>query len=63
MGQSRKMVSAFDDNESYELTQLGQQFVHYAMTDIPPKIEFKPETFASGFRSNTQFHSENPRHV
>lgn len=37
---SNTMKSAFDDDESYELTQLGQQFVHYAMTDIPPKIEF-----------------------
>ena len=34
------MKSAFDDVEEYELTQLGQQFVHYAMTDLPPKIEF-----------------------
>jgi len=32
-------VSAFDENEQYELTQLGQQFVHYAMTDLPLKIE------------------------
>lgn len=32
-------VSAFDDNEQYELTSLGQQFVHYAMTDLPLKIE------------------------
>ena len=30
--------SAFDENEQYELTQLGRQFVHYAMTDLPPKI-------------------------
>jgi hypothetical protein len=35
--------SAFDDEEGYELTELGKQFVHYAMTDVPPKIEFKPE--------------------
>jgi hypothetical protein len=32
-------VSAFDDSESYELTELGQQFVHYAMTDLPIRIE------------------------
>lgn len=37
---SGTLKSAFDDAESYELTQLGQQFVHYAMTDVPPKIEF-----------------------
>ena len=35
--------SAFDNEEKYELTQLGQQFVHYAMTDLPLRIEFKPE--------------------
>ena len=34
-------VSAFDDNEPYELTGLGEQFVHYAMTDIPIKLEYK----------------------
>lgn len=39
----KPMVSAFDDDEGYELTELGKQFVHYAMSDIPPKIEFKHE--------------------
>lgn len=34
-------VSAFDNTEGYELTGLGQQFVHYAMSELPPKIEFK----------------------
>src|SRR5262249_44434922 len=38
---SDTMKSAFDDEDEYELTQLGQQFVHYAMTELPPKIEFK----------------------
>lgn len=33
--------SAFDEEEKYELTQLGQQFVHYAMTDLPLKIEYQ----------------------
>ncbi|MCV6621632.1 MAG: hypothetical protein OIF51_07755 [Cellvibrionaceae bacterium] len=33
-------VSAFDENEGYELTALGQQFIHYAMTDLPMRIEF-----------------------
>lgn len=33
-------VSAFDENEGYDLTALGQQFVHYAMTDLPLRIEF-----------------------
>lgn len=36
-------VSAFDENEGYDLTELGKQFVHYAMSELPPKIEFKPE--------------------
>lgn len=36
-------VSAFDENEGYDLTDLGQQFVHYAMSELPPKIEFKSE--------------------
>jgi hypothetical protein len=34
------LVSAFDTNEGYELTELGQQFIHYAMTDLPIRIEF-----------------------
>jgi hypothetical protein len=33
--------SAFDDVEPYELTDLGSQFVHYAMNEIVAKIEFK----------------------
>lgn len=40
---SREMTSAFDINDKYELTGLGQQFVHYAMTELPPKLEFKTE--------------------
>jgi hypothetical protein len=40
-GMPRTMKSAFDDGEQYELTALGEQFVHYAMTDLPLKIEFK----------------------
>lgn len=38
---SGTMKSAFDREEPYELTQLGQQFVHYAMTDLPPKIDYQ----------------------
>lgn len=34
-------VSAFDDEEGYDLTELGSQFVHYAMSDLPLRIEFK----------------------
>lgn len=39
----KTMVSAFDNNERYELTELGQQFVHYAMTEIVAKIAFAEE--------------------
>jgi len=39
----RPITSAFDDEDSYELTELGKQFVHYAMTDLPLKIEYNPE--------------------
>jgi len=40
--------SAFEDTKGYELTELGQQFVHYAMTDLPPRIEFKRTVEATG---------------
>jgi hypothetical protein len=39
-GTVKTMKSAFDEEEQYELTALGEQFVHYAMTNLPPKIEF-----------------------
>jgi len=38
---STTVESAFDEAKGYELTELGQQFVHYAMTDLPIRIEFK----------------------
>lgn len=41
---SRVHKSAFDDEEGYELTQLGRQFVHYAMTDVPVKLTYDPHT-------------------
>ena len=37
-------VSAFDNSEGYELTGLGKQFVHYAMSDLPLRIEFKEDS-------------------
>lgn len=40
---SPTMKSAFDDVDEYELTQLGQQFVHYAMTDLPLKIDYRKD--------------------
>ncbi len=35
---TRTAKSAFDQEEGYELTGIGRQFVHYAMTDLPLKI-------------------------
>ena len=32
------MTSAFDDEKSYELTELGKQFVHYTMNEIVPRL-------------------------
>lgn len=40
-GQGAKtMESAFDFEKGYELTELGKQFVHYAMTEITARIAF-----------------------
>lgn len=36
--------SAFDYDEGYELTALGKQFVHYAMTELTPKIEYHKDS-------------------
>ena len=36
----RTAKSAFDEIEPYELTELGKQFVHYAMNEITAKIDF-----------------------
>lgn len=41
-GGPKPMESAFDEEDHYELSELGQQFVHYAMTDLPLKIEYNP---------------------
>jgi len=38
---SGTMVSAFDLEKPYVLTELGRQFVHYTMTEIVAKIENK----------------------
>ena len=35
-----RMKSAFDDEEQYVLTELGRQFVHYAMNELVPRIAF-----------------------
>lgn len=44
---SNVMESAFEDTKGYELTELGQQFVHYAMTDLPIRIQFRSEAFSA----------------
>jgi len=36
----RTLTSAFDDEDQYELTELGQQFVHYAMTELTSRISY-----------------------
>ncbi len=38
---TRTAKSAFDNQDPYVLTELGRQFVHYAMTEVPTKIEFQ----------------------
>ena len=38
--QSSRMKSAFDNQERYELTELGKQFVHYALNEITQRIEY-----------------------
>lgn len=38
---STTMKSAFEEEEKYVLTDLGQQFVHYALTDLPPRIQYE----------------------
>ena len=43
---SNIVESAFEDTKGYELTELGQQFVHYAMSDLPIRIEFKETQYA-----------------
>jgi len=37
-GSSSTMKSAFDDEEEYELTELGTQFVRYTMDEVMPRI-------------------------
>jgi hypothetical protein len=39
---STTMKSAFDDEEGYELTQLGKKFVHYVFTEVVQRIENSP---------------------
>jgi hypothetical protein len=45
--ETKTAKSAFDNGESYELTALGSQFVHYAMTEITVKLEYRSEEDSS----------------
>jgi hypothetical protein len=47
-GTVKPMKSAFDDEEQYELTSLGDEFIHYAMTDLPLKLEFRADVQSNG---------------
>lgn len=40
-GGAKTFTSAFDEEDQYELTELGQQFVHYAMTELASRIAYK----------------------
>lgn len=39
-GSSDVLKSAFDEEDEYELTELGRQFVHYAMTELTQRIGY-----------------------
>ncbi|MFG0260360.1 MAG: hypothetical protein ACF8LK_08415 [Phycisphaerales bacterium JB041] len=41
------LKSAFDDEKPYVLTQLGEQFVHYTMNEIVPRLEQAPAAVGS----------------
>lgn len=40
VGGPRVLTSAFDEEDQYSLTELGQQFVHYAMTELTSRIAY-----------------------
>jgi len=52
--QSQTLKSAFDDEEEYELTELGTQFVRYTVEGAMPKIAAPPGTAYSAGDSSTQ---------
>lgn len=43
-GAAKVAKSAFDSQDRYELTALGKQFVHYAMTELTLKLQYCPDT-------------------
>ena len=48
---SKTLTSAFDEEDQYELTELGQQFVHYAMNELTPRISYKYTPGSGGERA------------
>ena len=49
-----RMKSAFDDQDEYVLTDLGSQFVHYAMNELVPRITFQEEEETAGRREEQE---------
>lgn len=49
---NRVMKSAFDDQDEYVLTELGKDFVHYALNEVVPKLP-----------ASVPFEPRNPREV
>lgn len=47
-GQGGSVKSAFDNSEQYELTEIGKQFVHYAMNELAPRITFNESEIDDG---------------
>lgn len=48
----KPLESAFNNEDQYELTELGQQFVHYAMTELPLKIDISSSFSETEVNSN-----------
>jgi hypothetical protein len=59
-GAAKVAKSAFDDEDRYELTALGKQFVHYAMTELTLKLKYEPED-VSGPEGDPQPTKPSPR--
>lgn len=54
-GAPKVAKSAFDDSDRYELTALGKQFVHYAMTELTLKLKYEPDDVSvSGLEADPQ---------
>jgi hypothetical protein len=42
VGGNPNLTSAFEDQKEYELTQLGNWFVHYTMNEVVPRLQSDP---------------------